>query len=137
MTTSNSLEQSETDVPENTTSVNFILMAQLIAGIAVEMEKVASQEIIDSAKEKNQSVRAYLAREFANEFWVKYGFNNGYWKQLRIQFLEKNQDAVVKRHVKVAFGADNVSTNNSIKDLERWAFNDLVEYWAKNSERTE
>ncbi len=122
--------ETSTESPSATEKINFDLLAHMIVAMAIELEKIASPEVMERAKSEKKSVRRHLARKIANKFWIE---NNSDFKKLRIQFIEKNEAILAKQHLDY----NPERTDVSIADVERWAFNDLVEYWATNSERAE
>jgi len=109
--------------------VDFNIIGQLIAGLAIELEKIAPPSVQSLAEKDRTSVRRYLAREIANDIWAKKGFSLE-WKSLRLQFLQQQEPYISKAH-------RNINPENipNVKDIERWAFNDFVEFWAQNSEK--
>lgn len=106
---------------------NYELIAQLLAVIAAEMEKAATAGQIQSAKENNRSVRCEIARALANSLWNEYGAKTAE-KKFRNGFLEKNESIIVAQIIKSP-------NDNTLKDVERWAFNQFVENWTKNAEK--
>ena len=113
--------------------IDFNLIGQLITGLAMELEKVAPPSATDAAKAASRSLRCYLAREISNELWSGKGFHRE-WKSMRLQFLQQHEPYLSKRHQEIDLEIQSSGTTN-VKDIERWAFNDLVEFWAKNSEK--
>ncbi|MFA6049894.1 MAG: hypothetical protein WC761_01735 [Candidatus Paceibacterota bacterium] len=106
---------------------NYELIAQLLAAIATEMEKTATVGQIQSAKENNRTVRCEIARSLANSLWSEYGAKTAE-KKFRNGFLEKNESIVVAQIMKL-------SNDSTLKDVERWTFNQYVENWTNNSEK--
>ena len=77
--------------------VDFNIIGQLIAGLAIELEKIAPPSVQSLAEKDRTSVRRYLAREIANDIWAKKGFSLE-WKSLRLQFLQQQEPYISKAH---------------------------------------
>jgi len=113
--------------------VDFNLVGQLISGLAIELEKVAPPIVLDAAKAGGRTLRCHLARELSNELWLTKGFSRE-WKAMRTQFLQQHEPYICKRHQELDLDQPNSGTATA-RDIERWAFNDLIEFWTKNSEK--